>query len=199
MKLVILDRDGVLCARPEGYLASPDQWQALPGALPAVARLNHAGYTVALALNLPGLQRGVFDMATLNAIHARMHRELAQAGARVEAIFFCPHTAEDDCDCRKPRPGLFQQIGQRYQIDLRQVPAVGDSARDAQAAAAAGCQPHLVRTGRAPLPSDPPLPPGTQTHADLDAFVTAFLAQANAQDTAAAPLQNPPSSPEQAP
>lgn len=195
-RLLILDRDGVLCQRRNGYLETPEHWQPLPGALEAVARLNHAGYTVVLAANMPGLQRGLFDMATLNAIHARMHQDLARVGGRIEAIFFCPHTPEDGCDCRKPRPGLFQQIGQRYQLDLRQVHAVGDSASDALAAATAGCQPHMVRTGRAPRPTDPPPPPGTQTHDDLNAFVTAFLAQANAQDTArdtttAAPAPRP--------
>ena len=183
MKLVIVDRDGTLCVEREGYIQSPDEWEALPGALDAIARLNHAGYHVVIAANLPGLGRGLFDTATLNAIHARMNKQLAAVGGRVEAIFYCPHTPDDGCTCREPLPGLFQQIGERYKVDLRQVHAVGDSVRDAQAAAAAGCIPHLVRTGKGapPVGALPPdYPPGTRVHDDLAAFATAFIADAEA-------------------
>ena len=123
MKLVILDRDGTICVEREGYLQSPADWEPLPGALEAIAQLNQAGWQVVIAANMPGLGRGLFDMAALNAIQARMHKQLAAVGGKVDAMFFCPHTADEACSCRKPLPGLFQQIGERYRVDLRQVHA----------------------------------------------------------------------------
>ena len=116
MKLLILDRDGTLNRGRDDKVASPDEWEPLPGALEAVARLNHGGWRVVLATNQSGIGRGLFDMASLNAIHLKMHRLLAAAGARVEAIFICPHAPEDACGCRKPAPGLFQQIGARCRL-----------------------------------------------------------------------------------
>lgn len=188
MKLLILDRDGTLNRNRDDYVASPDEWEALPGALEAVARLNQGGWRVVLATNQSGIGRGLFDMASLNAIHAKMHRQLAAAGARVEAVFFCPHAPEDACVCRKPAPGLFVQIGQRFGMDLSRVPAAGNAVRHVQAAAAAGCPTHLLLTGQsealrgrsgqdpdaAPLST---LPPGTQVHDDLSAFADWLLAQ----------------------
>ena len=189
MKLVIVDRDGTLCVEREGYLQSPDDWEPLPGALDAIARLNHAGYQVVIAANLPGLGRGLFDVAALNAIQTRMHKQLAAAGGRVEAMFYCPHAPDEGCSCRKPLPGLFLQIGERFKVDLRQVHAVGDSERDMQAAVAAGCIPHLVLTGReAPAHTDP-LPPqfprGTRVHTDLAAFASALIAESESAEAAA--------------
>jgi D-glycero-D-manno-heptose 1,7-bisphosphate phosphatase len=189
MKLLILDRDGTLNRNRDDYVASPDEWEALPGALEAVALLNQGGWRVVLATNQSGIGRGMFDMASLNAIHAKMHRQLAAAGARVEAVFFCPHAPEDACDCRKPAPGLFVQIGQRFGMDLARVPAAGNAVRHVQAAAAAGCNTHLLLTGQsaalrgrsglgAELASPvPTLPPGTQVHDDLSAFADWLLAQ----------------------
>ena len=184
MKLVIVDRDGTVCVEREGYIQTPDEWEALPGALDAIARLNQAGYHVVVAANMPGLGRGLFDSAALNAIHTKMAKQLAAVGGRVEAIFFCPHAPEEACSCRKPAPGLFQKIGERYKIDLKQVHAVGNSLSDAQAAHAAGCVPHLVLTGRHAPQADAPLPPeypaATRVHADLAAFATAFIAEQEA-------------------
>ena len=184
MKLVIVDRDGTVCVEREGYIQTPDEWEALPGALDAIARLNQAGYHVVVAANMPGLGRGLFDSAALNAIHTKMAKQLAAVGGRVEAIFFCPHAPEEACSCRKPAPGLFQKIGERYKIDLKQVYAVGNSLSDAQAAHAAGCVPHLVLTGRHAPQADAPLPPdypaATRVHADLAAFATAFIAEQEA-------------------
>lgn len=181
MKLVIVDRDGTVCVEREGYIQTPDEWEALPGALDAIARLNQAGYHVVVAANMPGLGRGLFDSAALNAIHTKMAKQLAAVGGRVEAIFFCPHAPEEACTCRKPAPGLFHKIGERYKIDLKQVHAVGNSLSDAQAAHAAGCVPHLVLTGRHAPQADAPLPPdypaATRVHADLAAFATAFIAE----------------------
>lgn len=189
MKLVIVDRDGTICVEREGYIQTPDDWEPLPGALDAIARINQAGYHVVIAANLPGLGRGLFDMAALNAIQAKMNKQLAAVGGRVEAIFYCPHAPDEGCTCRKPLPGLFQQIGERYKVDLRNIHAVGDSVRDVQATAAAGCIPHLVLTGKgAPVQTDPlppEFPPGTRVHADLAAFATAFVAEVEAQQAAA--------------
>jgi D-glycero-D-manno-heptose 1,7-bisphosphate phosphatase len=135
MKLLILDRDGTINADSTDYIKSPDEWTPLPGALEAIARLNQAGWHVVLASNQSGLGRGLFDMTALNAMHAKMQQQLAKVGGRVDAIFYCPHTPDDHCDCRKPLPGLFIQIGERYGVDLARVPAVGDSLLDLVAAA----------------------------------------------------------------
>jgi D-glycero-D-manno-heptose 1,7-bisphosphate phosphatase len=191
MKLLILDRDGTLNRSRDDYVASPDEWEALPGALEAVARLNQGGWRVVLASNQSGIGRGTFDMASLNAIHAKMHRQLAAAGARVEAVFFCPHAPEDACTCRKPAPGLFQQIGARFGLPLSDVPTAGNALRHVQAGAAAGSPTHLLLTGqseylrgRTGLGADADLaalltdlPPGTRLHEDLPAFADWLLAQ----------------------
>lgn len=178
-RLVVLDRDGTLNEDPEDFLRGPDDWQPLPGALEAVARLNQQGWRVVIASNQSGLGRGLFDVATLNDIHTRMYKMLSQAGARVEAVFFCPHAPEDDCDCRKPQPGLFQQISQRFHVPMTQMIAVGDSVRDAQAAVAAGCESHLVLTGQSLRHRDGSLPDGlpasVQVHRDLLAFAEAMV------------------------
>lgn len=183
MKLLILDRDGTLNRSRDDKVASPDEWEPLEGALEAVARLNHGGWRVVLATNQSGIGRGLFDMASLNAIHAKMQRQLAAAGARVEAIFICPHAPEDACECRKPAPGLFRQIGARFGVPLAEVPAVGNSLRHVQAGAAAGCPPHLLLTGLSAAYASfapaaiPALPPGALVHADLSAFADWLLAQ----------------------
>ncbi len=182
MKLLILDRDGTLNRSRDDYVASPDEWEALPGALEAVARLNQGGWRVAIATNQSGIGRGLFDMAALNAIHAKMHRQLAAVGARVEAIFFCPHAPEDGCHCRKPEPGLFEQIGQRFGLPLADVPVAGNALRHVRAGAAAGCPTHLLLTGhsehlRAVDDASIDVPPHTRVHEDLSAFVDWLLAQ----------------------
>lgn len=190
MKLLILDRDGTLNRNRDDYVASPDEWEALPGALEAVARLNHGGWRVVLATNQSGIGRGTFDIAALNAVHAKMHRQLAAVGARVEAVFFCPHAPEDACHCRKPAPGLFEQIGRRFGVPLAQVPAAGNALRHVHAAAAAGCPAHLLLTGKsehlraapgsllmANAPELAQLPPGTQVHDSLPPFADWLLAQ----------------------
>jgi D-glycero-D-manno-heptose 1,7-bisphosphate phosphatase len=181
MKLVIIDRDGTVNEDREDYVKSADEWVPIPGSLEAIARLNHAGWHVVLATNQSGLGRGLFDMAALNAMHIKMNQLLARQGGRVDAIFFCPHAPEDNCECRKPSPGLFQQIGERYGLQLNDVPVVGDSVRDLQAGAAVGCEPHLVCTGKAAGLDDQQLEPvlaavpGTTVHADLAAFADFLL------------------------
>ena len=193
MKLLILDRDGTLNRSRDDHVASPDEWEALPGALEAVARLNHGGWRVVLATNQSGIGRGLFDMASLNAIHAKMHRALAAVGGRVEAIFFCPHAPEDACHCRKPEPGLFEQVSDRFGVPPAEVPVAGNALRHVQAGAAAGCPTHLLLTGKSghlrsgdamPEPAQiAGLPPGTRVHADLAAFADWLLAQPPAAAT----------------
>lgn len=179
-KLVVIDRDGILSQDPEAYVRGSEDWQPIPGALEAVARLNQAGWRVVIATNQVGIGRGLFDVASFNAFNARMLKSLAEVGARVDAIFFCPHAPEDECGCRKPAPGLFIEIGQRFGVPLGQVLAAGDSVRDALAADAAGCQPHLILSGQSAayreggLPEG--LPPGTRVHRDLQAFADWALA-----------------------
>ena len=146
MKLVILDRDGTINVDSDQYIKSPAEWKPLPGSLEAIARLTQGDWRVVVATNQSGIARGLFDMATLNAIHAEMHRAVGQAGGRIDAIFFCPHAAEASCECRKPKPGLLREIGARFDVELEGVPMIGDSLRDVEAAAAVGAKPYLVLT-----------------------------------------------------
>ncbi|MEO7107673.1 MAG: D-glycero-beta-D-manno-heptose 1,7-bisphosphate 7-phosphatase [Rhodoferax sp.] len=181
MKLVILDRDGTINEDSVDFVKSPSEWEPLPGALEAIARLNHAGWHVVVATNQSGLGRGLFDVASLNAMHTKMHTMLAAVGGRVDAIFYCPHAPDEGCRCRKPEPGLFEQIGERYGIDLQGVPAVGDAQRDLVSAVTAGCEPHLVLTGKAAAYRGGDLPEGypidTIVHQDLAAFVDYLVMQ----------------------
>lgn len=182
MKIVILDRDGTINQDRDDFVKSADEWIALPGALDAMSRLCQAGFTLVIATNQSGLGRGIYSIDDLNAMHSKMHHELRQWGARVDAIFFCPHNPESDlieessCSCRKPLPGMFEQIGQRYGIPLKGVPTVGDALRDMQAGFAAGCATHLVRTGKSQHRVPDSLPPGTLIHADLMAFAQHLIA-----------------------
>jgi len=176
LKLIILDRDGTINEDRDDFIKSPDEWEPVPGALEAIARLNHAGWHTVVASNQSGLGRGLFDMATLNAIHLKMNQLLAKQGGRIDAVFFCPHAPGEGCPCRKPLPGLFELIGERYGVRMSDVPVVGDSLRDLQAGAALGCPTHLVRSGKAahldPLEIEALCRqvPGTAVHADLAAF-----------------------------
>jgi D-glycero-D-manno-heptose 1,7-bisphosphate phosphatase len=188
MKLLILDRDGTLNAPRDDFVTTPADWEPLPGALEAVARLNQAGWRLVIASNQSGLGRGLLDMASLNAIHNKMNRALAAVGGRVEAVFFCPHVPDDQCGCRKPASGLFVQIAERFGVSLQGVPAAGDSVRDALAAAAVGCEPHLLMTGNSLACRDgslpPGLPPGCCVHTDLSAFADFMLARERAAQDA---------------
>jgi D-glycero-D-manno-heptose 1,7-bisphosphate phosphatase len=179
MNLIILDRDGTINEDRDDYVKSADDWLPIPGSLEAIARLNHAGWHTVIASNQSGLGRGLFDMASLNAMHAKMNTLLAKVGGRIDAVFFCPHTPDESCECRKPMSGLFRQIGERYGVDLSTVPVVGDSLRDLQAGVAVGCTPHLVRTGKG-LATEPGVHqqvPGTVVHDDLSAFAEYLIQQ----------------------
>ncbi|MCS5709805.1 D-glycero-beta-D-manno-heptose 1,7-bisphosphate 7-phosphatase [Candidatus Berkiella aquae] len=147
MKLIILDRDGVINEDSPDYIKSVDEWHPIPGSLEAIALLNQFGYTVAVATNQSGLARGFYDETTLNAIHDKMRLSAKTVGGHIDSIFYCPHGPNDHCDCRKPKPGLLQQIAAHYQISLTTVPYVGDSYRDLDAANRAGAVPILVLTG----------------------------------------------------
>ncbi|MCB1963263.1 MAG: D-glycero-beta-D-manno-heptose 1,7-bisphosphate 7-phosphatase [Rhodocyclaceae bacterium] len=176
MKLIVLDRDGVINQDSDQFIKSPDEWIPVPGSLDAIARLNQSGWRVVLASNQSGVGRGLFGMDMLNAIHAKMVDALAQAGGRLDAIFFCPHAADSTCDCRKPKPGLLRQIESRFNVDLNGVPTVGDSLRDLQAGVAVGCRPYLVLTGKGKLTRDnPDLPAETLVFPDLAAVVDSLL------------------------
>ena len=176
MKLVILDRDGVINHDSTAYIKSPDEWRPIAGSLDAIARLNQSGFHVALATNQAGLGRGLFDMGTLNAIHTKMHLLLSQVGGHIDAIFFCPHRADDLCDCRKPKTGLLEDIAQRFNTSLKNVPLIGDSLRDLQAAEAAGATPILVLTGNGKKTQlDPLMPRNTRIYPDLATAVSALV------------------------
>lgn len=176
MKLIVLDRDGVINQDSDAFVKTPDEWVALPGSLQAIARLSQADWTVVVATNQSGLARGLFDMATLNMIHDKMRREVMAAGGNIDAIFFCPHGPDDHCLCRKPLPGMFKDIARRYEAPLHNVPAVGDSLRDLQASHAAGCLPILVLTGNGRKTQDKgQLPEGTRVFDTLAAAVDTLL------------------------
>jgi D-glycero-D-manno-heptose 1,7-bisphosphate phosphatase len=184
-KLVILDRDGVINIDSDQYVKSADEWIPLPGSLEAIAELNQAGFQVTVATNQSGLAKGLFTINDLHAMHQKMMDLLAPMGGRVDSIFFCPHVDEDQCNCRKPLPGLMRDIASRYRkadsaLPLTGVPIVGDSLRDLEAATVLGASPHLVLTGKGQKTVDAGiLPAGTVVHADLMAFTKSLLGSAS--------------------
>ncbi|MBV8603877.1 MAG: D-glycero-beta-D-manno-heptose 1,7-bisphosphate 7-phosphatase [Pelomonas sp.] len=197
-KLVILGRDGTINHYRDDHVKSPDELEPLPGSLEAIARLNHAGWHTVMATNQAGIGRGLIDMAALNAVHAALNQRLAEKGGRLDAAFFCPHTPEEGCACRKPLPGLIHQIGERFGADLAQVHMVGASLRDLETARNAGCRPHLVKSDRlGGLDADQLAAlvaqvPGTQVHENLAAFAEHLIqqerrARADARGEALAP------------
>jgi D-glycero-D-manno-heptose 1,7-bisphosphate phosphatase len=171
-KLIILDRDGVINFDSDQYIKGPDEWRPIPGSIEAISLLNHSGYKVVVATNQSGVGRGLFDMFTLNLINDKLMELVFRQGGRIDALFFCPHTNEDNCRCRKPKAGMFEDISARFHTNLKDVPTVGDSLRDLQAGASMGCKPYLVRTGKG-LKSikDGGLPEGTEIFDDLAAVV----------------------------
>ena len=176
VKLIVLDRDGVTNHDSDAFIKSPDEWRPIPGSLEAIARLNHAGYRVVIATNQSGIGRRLLDMTTLANIHEKMHRALALAGGRIDAVFFCPHTADAQCECRKPRCGMLKEIGMRFSVDMAGVPCVGDSLRDLQCAEGVGAQPLLVLTGKGERTlAAGNLPANTMVFPDLAFAVSALL------------------------
>ena len=170
MKLIILDRDGVINFDSDQYIKSPEEWKPIPGSLEAISRLTQNGWRIVVATNQAGIGRGLFDMAALNAMHSKMHRAVNQAGGRIEAVFYCPDTDASKSFCRKPNPGMLLAISERYKLPLDDVPMVGDSLRDLQAAHTAGAQPMLVMTGKGEKTrAEGGFPAHTTIHADLAA------------------------------
>ncbi|MFA7666721.1 MAG: D-glycero-beta-D-manno-heptose 1,7-bisphosphate 7-phosphatase [Burkholderiaceae bacterium] len=177
-RLIILDRDGVINHDSDAYIKSPDEWQPLPGSIEAIARLCKAGYRIAVATNQSGVARGLFDLATLAAIHEKMHAAVERAGGRIDAVFFCPHGPDDGCGCRKPKSGMFNEALARFGVQAADTWAVGDQLRDLQAAHAAGCRTLLVLSGKGQKTMQHgELPPGTIVRVDLAACAAELAAQ----------------------
>ena len=171
MKLVILDRDGTINHDSEQFIKSPNEWRPLEGSLEGIARLAQANYRIVVATNQSGIARGLFDTATLVAIHDTLQRAVMQAGGRIDAFFFCPHSADSACACRKPQPGMLLEVARRFNISLKDTYMVGDALRDVEAAAAAGAKPVLVLTGRGRRTQEEGrLPTGTAVFDNLAAF-----------------------------
>lgn len=176
MKLIILDRDGVINYDSDQFIKNPEEWKPIPGSLEAIARLCQADFRVVVATNQSGVGRGLFDMHTLNAIHDKMHKAVALVGGRIDAIFFCPHTADSECHCRKPKSGMLEDVAARYNVSLQGVPAVGDSLRDLTSAARMGAQPILVLTGKGTkTQAAGGLPEGTLIYPDLATAVATLV------------------------
>jgi len=168
MKLLLLDRDGVINQDSDDYIRSPEQWLPLPGAISALARLSRAGWTLAIATNQSGIARGYYDSACMEAIHTRLRALVAAEGGQLGLILHCPHGPDAGCDCRKPKPGMLLAIARHYHVDPSTLCFVGDSASDLGAAVAAGCQPVLVKTGKGLRTlQQGELPPATRIFADL--------------------------------
>ena len=148
MPWIILDRDGVINEDSDLYIKSPEEWIPIPGSLEAIAFLTGNGFQIAVLTNQSGVARGLFDLEALDRIHAKMLNAISEAGGRIDELLFCPHGPEDSCDCRKPKCGLFRQLQDKYSLDLKGIPAIGDSLRDLQAAQAMGAMPILVETGK---------------------------------------------------
>ncbi|MCE4067844.1 MULTISPECIES: D-glycero-beta-D-manno-heptose 1,7-bisphosphate 7-phosphatase [Pseudomonas] len=175
MKLLILDRDGVINQDSDDYIKSLAEWIPIPSAITAIARLSKAGWTVAVATNQSGIARGYYDLATLESMHARLRELVAEQGGELGMVVYCPHGPDDGCDCRKPKPGMLRQIAQHYGVDLKGVWFVGDSRGDLDAALAVDCLPVLVKTGKGERTLAKTLPEGTLVFDDLAAAADHLL------------------------
>ncbi len=180
MKLIVLDRDGVINQDSDAYIKSEEEWLPIDGSLEAIAQLNHAGYIVVIASNQSGLARGYFDIETLSAMHKKMDSMLEKVGGKIDAVFYCPHGPDDACACRKPKPGMLLEIGQRFNVPLNEVVFIGDSISDIKAASNANAKALLVRTGKGVkaekiLKTECHLSDAVPVYDDLAAAVTAIL------------------------
>lgn len=173
MKIFALDRDGVINKYRSGSVLSVDEWEAIPGSLEAIAKLNEIGYTVVVFTNQSGISRGVLDYETLYEIHSKMIAALTQVGGHIDKIFFCPHFTNDNCDCRKPKPGMLHQIRDIYQLELSDVNVVGDSQTDIDAALAVGAKPMFVKTGKPDYKTS--TTPSIPVYDDLGTLVSQFI------------------------
>lgn len=175
MKLLILDRDGVINQDSDAYIKSVAEWIPIPGSIEAIAQLSKAGWTVAVATNQSGIARGYYDQATLDAMHARLRTLVAEQGGNVGLIVFCPHGPDEGCDCRKPKPGMLRTIATHYAVALPGVWFVGDSKGDLDAALAVDCQPVLVMTGKGHKTRSASVPAGTLIFDDLAAVAAELI------------------------
>ena len=176
MALIILDRDGVINEDSDDYIKSPAEWQPIVGSLEAIAKLSQNGYKIVVVTNQSGLGRNLFTIEALNAIHMKMNIHLAQFGGVIDALFFCPHIPEDNCNCRKPKPGLYNDISERLRVSLNKVFCIGDKMTDIQAIQSAGGKPVLVRTGKGQSEIDQGLvPEGIPIYRNLAQFVDEIL------------------------
>lgn len=182
MKLLILDRDGVINEDSDAYIKSVAEWIPIPGSIEAIAQLSKAGWTVAVATNQSGIARGYYDLATLEAMHARLRELVAQQGGEVGLIVYCPHGPDDGCDCRKPKPGMLQTIARHYQVDPSGIWFVGDSGSDLKAALAVDSQPVLVKTGKGERTLAGSLPANTLVFDDLAALAAELIHSSAPQD-----------------
>ncbi|WP_176465144.1 D-glycero-beta-D-manno-heptose 1,7-bisphosphate 7-phosphatase [Pseudomonas sp. Irchel 3E20] len=171
----MLDRDGVINYDSDAYIKSVEEWTPLPGSVEAIAQLSKAGWTVAVATNQSGIARGYYDIATLDAMHQRLRALVAEQGGELGLIVYCPHGPDEDCDCRKPKPGLLKTIAAHYQVELARVWFVGDSISDLEAAKAVDCQPVLVKTGKGEKTLGKTLPVGTLIFDDLAAIAAELI------------------------
>lgn len=145
--LVILDRDGVINHDSAEFVKSAEEWRPIDGSIQAIADLSTAGFSVAIASNQSGLARGLFGFDDLGLMHEKLHRLVAAEGGHIDHVIVCPHGPDDDCDCRKPKPGMLLELAGLFETTLDEVPFIGDSLRDLETAVAAGARPMLVRTG----------------------------------------------------
>jgi len=175
-KLIVLDRDGVINYDSDDYVKSVDEWIPLPGSMEALAKLTQAGFKIAIATNQSGISRGYFTVATLDAMHQKMLTLASKAGAKIDYIAYCPHGPDDNCDCRKPLPGLIHQIEKALNMSAKGCYMVGDSLRDLQAGQAAGLVPALVLTGKGQRTLDKENGlTGIDVFDDLDHFVSNLI------------------------
>jgi D-glycero-D-manno-heptose 1,7-bisphosphate phosphatase len=175
VKLLILDRDGVINHDSDAYIKSVEEWIPIPGSIEAIAQLSKAGWTVAVATNQSGIARGYYDLATLDAMHARLRQLVAEQGGEMGLIVYCPHGPDEGCDCRKPKPGMLQTIANHYQVDLTGLWFVGDSSGDLKAALAVDSQPVLVKTGKGEKTMASTLPANTLVFDDLAAVAAELI------------------------
>ncbi|WP_178380735.1 D-glycero-beta-D-manno-heptose 1,7-bisphosphate 7-phosphatase [Pseudomonas fluorescens] len=175
LKLLILDRDGVINYDSDAYIKSVEEWIPLPGSIEAIAQLSKAGWTVAIATNQSGIARGYYDITTLEAMHARLRTLVAEQGGEVGLVVYCPHGPDEGCDCRKPKPGMLKIIAEHYKVPLAGIWFVGDSLGDLEAAKAVDSQPVLVKTGKGEKTEAKNLPVGTLIFDDLAAVAAELI------------------------
>jgi D-glycero-D-manno-heptose 1,7-bisphosphate phosphatase len=175
LKLLIIDRDGVINEDSDAYIKSVEEWIPIPGSIEAIAQLSKAGWTVAVATNQSGIARGYYPTATLDAMHERLRGLVAEQGGEVGLIVHCPHGPDDGCDCRKPKPGMLKTIAAHYAVELAGLWFVGDSKGDLEAALAVDAQPVLVKTGKGERTLSKGLPAGTLVFEDLAAVARALI------------------------